>query len=507
VLQLFGYNVEEVPHEDLFRPLAFSVGTAVMGCVLLWHVLRSLARSAIVTSVMIPLLMFFEPIRHFITGLIPLLGRPDVFAGLIAVLCLALVLRLRRVEGSALESLTRGLNVFALAIVCVALFPIIRFYAWDGRGGSDPGIAIPSRFGIESWSCQVGYCPDIYYLVLDGYGRADALQAAYDIQNDAFLNALQRDGFLVARRSSSNYSNTLPSLRSALNMDYEHAPQEETASFRIDINLVALALRKLGYEYVLVPSGLAPTSRSPLADVTVDAGAIQSEFAALTLERSVVGAIVQSSRQQANQLLNRGVVESLDGALQWRRHIEQSFQSIGAMPAGDRPKFVFAHIVSPHPPYVFDSSGNLPSDSQMTDLSDLEGDDIWDSPNFAGQLSYLNRMVLDVVTRIQARAARPPIIIIHGDHGTYRFGESESRANPSDRLLAERMSILFAVLAPPEITEQFYDAITPVNVFRVLFRGLFGAPLSLLDDRNYWSFVDPPREVSDVVQTFEFGSK
>jgi hypothetical protein len=67
-------------------------------------------------------------------------------------------------------------------------------------------------------------------------------------------------------------------------------------------------------------------------------------------------------------------------------------------------------------------------------------------------------------------------------------------------LLAERMSILFAVLAPSEVAAQFHEGITPVNAFRALFRGLFGAPLALLDDRNYWSYVAPPREVTDVVQ-------
>lgn len=143
----------------------------------------------------------------------------------------------------------------------------------------------------------------------------------------------------------------------------------------------------------------------------------------------------------------------------------------------------------------------------MTDLSDLEEKNIWDSPRFAGQLNYLNQLVLELVKRVQAVATNPPIIIIHGDHGTYRLGKTDSRENPSDQLLAERMSILFAVLSPPEITEQFYDGMTLVNVFRALFRGLFGAPLPLLDDRNYWSYVDPPRDVTDVVQSSVFGAE
>jgi hypothetical protein len=504
VLQLFGYNIEEVPLAHVVSPLFVTIGTGVIVWALAWPVFRSLSRSAIVASITVPPLLFFEPLHDFVTNLSPLLGRPSVFAGLSVVLCLGLLFSVRSVKSAAIEALTRAFNVFAVTIVLVALFPIVRFYAWD-RAGSDASVEIPSRFEIESWSCQVGSCPDIYYLVLDGYGREDALRAAYGIQNEPFLSALRAGGFLVARRSTANYSNTMPSLRSALNMDYEHAPQDGTTSLRVDINLAVVLLRELGYDYILVPSGLPATSSSPLADVTLDVGTTQSELAALTLERSVLGAVIQSNRQKTSQLIDGGMVESLDGALQWHRHIEESFQAIGDIPVGGGPKFVFAHIVSPHPPYVFDRNGDLPPDSQMSDLSDLEAQNIWDSPKFAGQLSYLNRLVLELVERIQAVATSPPVIIIQGDHGSYRFGETGSQANPSDRLLAERMSILFAVLAPPGITEQFYDEITPVNVFRALFRGLFGAPVPFLDDRNYWSYVDPPREVSDVVQEPAFG--
>ena len=411
--------------------------------------------------------------------------------------------------------------MFAITIVFLAVFPIIRFYAWDPRAGSNPSVEIPERFGIESWSCQVGYCPDIYYLVLDGYGRGDALQAAYDIQNEPFLSALRADGFLVARRSSSNYSTTQGSLQSALNMDYWHAPQNGTTSFSIDVNVVVR---------VLWPS--RPWWRWPGTGLRLHTCAFWHSHHeqqpprrchrrrwhnAIRAHRPCVGKICAGSRCSIQStagwptldgMLSGGVVQSLDGALQWQRHIRNSFQALGDIPSRDGPKFVFAHIVSPHPPYVFDSNGDLPLDSRMTDLSDVEGKNIWDSPRFAGQLNHLNQLVLELVKRIQAAATNPPIILIHGDHGTYRFGsEPDSRENPTDQLLAERMSIILAVLSPPEIAEQFYDGMTLVNVFRALFRGLFGAPLPLLDDRNYWNYVDPPQDVTDVVQSAVFGAE
>jgi hypothetical protein len=516
ILQLFGHNVEEVPVAHVVYPLAISVVTGVTIWTMAWPVFRSVHRSAVVASITVPGLMFFEPIREFVAGLAPFLGRGHVFIGLGLAIYAGLFWRLRVMERAALESLTKALNVFAITIVLAALSPVAGFYASDDVAGSPPSFDVPSRFGVESWSCRVGYCPDIYYLVLDGYGRADALKAAYGIDNEPFLSALRADGFLVARRSTANYSNTVPALQSSLNLDYHHAPQDGTTSFAIDVNLAALLLRKLGYRYVLVPSGYPDTSSSPLADITVDVGATQSELTALALERSILGAVIRSDREatralvddEAKNILAAGAARSLDGALQWHRHIEGSFQSIGDLAAGDGPKFVFAHIVSPHPPYVFDRNGELPPDSRMSDLSDIEERNIWDSPRFAPQLEYVNRLILGLVNRIRAESRRPPVIIIHGDHGTYRFGGPGLGSEPTDRLVAERMSILFAVLAPSEIATQFHERITPVNAFRALFRGLFGAPLSPLDDRNYWSYVVPPREVTDVVRgdAFDGGS-
>jgi hypothetical protein len=498
VLQLLGYNVEEVPLQHAIAPLVLSVGAGLIVAAVAWPVVRSLPGSAIVASLTVPLLMFFEPIRDLLANLIPGLGRGAVLAGLGAVLYAGVLWGVRALQSAAIDTLTRVLNVFAITIVSLAVFPILRFHAWDPPAGDS--VEIPPRLEAESWSCQVGYCPDIYYLVLDGYGRADALQTAYGIDNEPFLSALRARGFLVAQRSTANYSSTEPALRSALNMDYEHAPQDDISALRIDVNLVSLLLRNRGYDYVLVPSGLPVTSASPLADVTIDAGATQSELAARTLERSILAGFIQSSRQETNSLLGDGVA-SLDGARLWQRHIRNSLQAIGDIPAGDRPKFVFAHVLSPHPPYVFDRNGDVPPGTQMIDLADLEGANIWNSPNFAGQLHYLNRLVLDLVNRIQARATRPPIVVISGDHGTARFDEVGSRYDPSDRLLAERMTILLAVSAPPEVRSQFYAEITPVNIFRALFRGLFDAPLPRLDDRNYWSGITPPRDVTGVVRT------
>ena len=58
--------------------------------------------------------------------------------------------------------------------------------------------------------------PDIYYIILDGYGRSDVLQELYDYNNSQFISSLEDKGFVVATDSHSNYIHTTLSLASPL---------------------------------------------------------------------------------------------------------------------------------------------------------------------------------------------------------------------------------------------------------------------------------------------------
>ena len=48
------------------------------------------------------------------------------------------------------------------------------------------------------------HTPDIYYIVLDAYGRADVLESLYGMDNTAFISALENKGFYIAGQSHTN---------------------------------------------------------------------------------------------------------------------------------------------------------------------------------------------------------------------------------------------------------------------------------------------------------------
>lgn len=49
---------------------------------------------------------------------------------------------------------------------------------------------------------------DIYYIVVDGYGREDILGDIYGFDNSEFITFLDEEGFYVAEESKSNYIQT-----------------------------------------------------------------------------------------------------------------------------------------------------------------------------------------------------------------------------------------------------------------------------------------------------------
>ena len=112
--------------------------------------------------------------------------------------------------------------------------------------------------------------PDIYYIILDDYARADVLENLFHYDNSPFLNALRAKGFYVADRSHSNYSQTMLSLASSLNSMYLEdlqLPTVSTGSQRsghVAMNVAAARYFEKGRAFGIDGTGLT-RSRLPLA--------------------------------------------------------------------------------------------------------------------------------------------------------------------------------------------------------------------------------------------------
>ena len=338
--------------------------------------------------------------------------------------------------------------------------------------------------------------PDIYYIVLDGYSRADLMQNQDGFDNSAFLEALTSRGFYVPSGAVSNYHITLLSLASSLNFHYLDEVGVSSGSrvppilFRA--HAIGRALKAIGYRYVHLNSGFGFTNNVPTADMVVEftpEGPISVE------PRTNTGLSALLSRQRATrnfvrEFLNqttmlRPLLPPLpitpEAPYEWSvpQRTLATFEYLQTVPQMPEPTFTIAHVLKPHGPYVFDQFGNATYPLFWKDDHDPSV-----PKAYYGQVLYINKLVLQLIDKIIASSESPPVVIITADH-----------ASPSETGL-DKHKILAAYHLPHGGNNLLYPSISSVNTFRIVLDYYFGLDLGLLDDNIHLA-----KEGGDV---FEF---
>jgi hypothetical protein len=332
--------------------------------------------------------------------------------------------------------------------------------------------------------------PDVYFFLLDSYGRADLLQAAYGFDNNEFLNELEQRGFFVAECSQSNYVRTEISLGSSLNMQYlqelsEKFSPDSTKRGLLWDSLKHSAVRynfeSMGYETVTFETGFEwlniEDSDHFLGPPPISSG--MTEFEGLFMRTTL-----------ARYLQDWGWVDPdyLMG-VSFRDRFNNVFNNIDDIARMPQPTFSYLHLISPHPPFVFDPNGNPTYPPDFWNEQRMYPADLYEK-GYVNQLQFLNKKIVQAVDTILAESDVPPIIIIQGDHGPW--------LQPSNK----RMWIL-AVMYFPGHEDKLYPAISPVNIFRLVFNSYFGGKYELLEDVSYFSPVPKLYDFSKVPNSCE----
>ncbi len=384
------------------------------------------------------------------------------------------------------------------------LLPAVRIITYDLRLNLNAGSESTelSEFSFD-WPKDEDP-PDIYYIILDGYGREDILFNLYQHDNSDFITALENQGFYVADQSNSNYIQTIFSLNATLNMEYlddlQTAPgtdlkKRKFLAHKTKNNIVQTILAANGYQIVTIDSGLLNTDGvdkvlSINHDFTPPGSAKRSRsanaFELLLLESTALQGFLDLIILQMG-LANEQEIFSSTTFQAHRARVLASFKALEDFAGTPGNHFVFVHIVSPHPPFVFTADGSEVDLNAA--FSHLEGnlDPAKRAAYIAGyraQLIYINQRMLAALETILQNSTTPPIIIIQGDHGPGAYLQWDSAAESN---LVERLSILNAFYFPDQNYQALFPTISPVNTFRVIFNAYFGGEFELLDDRSYFS--------------------
>jgi hypothetical protein len=327
--------------------------------------------------------------------------------------------------------------------------------------------------------------PDVYYIILDGYARADVLNTLYGYDNSEFINALEQRGFTVTGLSRSNYPRTLLSLASSLNMKYLE-PVTETMGLSslqwpvrdmIQHSTVRAVFEKCGYKTVFFADDW---DISDIRDGDVYVKPIG------LLVNNFNGAIISNTNLQIITQILPGTFVSLADYSSHRSIITNVFSRLPDIAKLAGPKFIYAHMVTPHPPFVFNAHGDAINPSYGYTQNDAIG--FFDDPaqyekSYLEQLTFVNQQTLQMVDGILLNSKTPPVIIIQADHGP---AIQNYYWTIDDLSVFERYSILNAYYFPGVKSNEIPEDITPVNSFRLFFNKYFNANYELLPNHQYF---------------------
>jgi hypothetical protein len=437
--------------------------------------------------------------------------QPQLLALAFALVTAALALVFLKGVGS--PNLSKTLNLVALALIVFQAGSLVPYFAGRGLISAQAG-ALPDTIPIT------GRLPspqrDVYFILVDNYGRQDVLRGAARFDNSQMVEELKKRGFIFPDCAQANYFWTAPAMSSILNMEYLDTlgVEEDTYNQRghydqmaplIEQNLVIRKFRAYGYHTVtfrgfqgLIDIRDADTYISFEDDPQHDRQVATARFTDLFLQTTLftplashynvaiipdsatnpyatdtsdeAGPDSHENEAAASAETTAGAVSSSDLLPpefdEVFRQNHYAYEALMGIPTQiSEPKFVYAHIYSAHWPFMLrpDGSVRLPFSKQMT------------RDGYVDAIQFTNQRLLQAIDAILANSTVPPVIILQGDH-------ANTWVDPVEWSGHGRVKILSAYYLPGGGEALLYDNITPVNNFRLVFKHYFGEDIELLPD-------------------------
>jgi hypothetical protein len=333
---------------------------------------------------------------------------------------------------------------------------------------------------------------DLVVIVLDGYAGWVTLEREFDSTQE-IANDLKKAGFVVPELAWSPYTMTMLSLPSIFDLSYPieagdfvlEADVSHLADVTSGSNNLVKTLKAVGYQYTHIESGWYGMNCGPLVD-NCRRGPLFDDMVGTAFSNSIFTGL---GLDPYGTVLEQGT----------RNTMEQTEQTLQEAGGNNRPDLIVAHVLAPHPPYVFGQRCEVLRDSigSMTVWSTESG--TW-SPGqlkaaYIDQLGCVNHWLTNLVAIVDSVPTRPAIVIT-GDHGT---GFRQQMERPIDTWvdldIFERLNIMLAMRTPTPC--QLEGLTTPIDAIATIIGCLTGADIHttrrhyLVSDSSIVVPIDP----------------
>ena len=498
VLIPFTSNSDQVTPTMILRSLILVEIFAVVVLLIFQAILRDWQLAGLIS-------FFFLAITLNYTHFIYSMQNSQIIAWVfrIAFQILVTILLIFVIKHSTWERISSHINLTQLLTICVALLLIFPSMILVRRGYyliKDTNLVsvYQEELNTDLIFLSGSDRPDIYYIIADGYGRADVLKELYGFDNKEFISYLEQKGFVIASESRSNYIQTTLSLSSSMNMTLlnqfverigEESKDRVILSQLIQHSRVVEIFKKNGYKLVTFYPGFIFTNLMD-ADNYFSPFISMNEFEGLFLHNSIL-----------KDFFNQYSTIPIYGYKSHRQVVKYALDHLAEVPHIQGSKFVFIHLLAPHPPFVFDQNGNEINPDAVYSINDgtsFQGSTSEYIKGYTDQLIFLNRRLMQAIDAILASSSQPPIIIIQGDHGPGAYLDWGSLEKTC---LLERTAILNAYYLPGVDQNAIPPTISPVNSFRLVLTQYFAQEMELVPDRTFFSAWDSLFQFVDITDS------
>jgi len=301
-------------------------------------------------------------------------------------------------------------------------------------------------------------------------------------ENKEIEDSLLKKGFFIIRNARSNYTKTVFSMSSILNMEYlpeSENLKEEPATIMscqksISQNSLFSFLKLNNYKiktyqpFAHVDTGM--NASLFLTNLKNDhyfyktlAGRIHRDlfWNIYKINLPFINAFYYKNEMAIRAKRKRGILNTTAS-------IEKSCSMYN-----DTPVFYYGHYNLPHYPYTLNEYG----ETLPVNLNDKFNKQENKSKLFYQQVLYANRIINEIVTFIQKNNKKNTVIIIMGDHG-YRgdSGITDSSASYNN---------FGAIYFPDKNYKSLHDSLSSVNIFRSVLNRYFNTKLPMLKHKSF----------------------
>lgn len=484
VVFLYSQNASRVKSSMLLIPVLIIISLSTLVYLILKIIKvksKPIENIRLLVPAVIYLLFFYNLIHETIVAS----GKELSFLGknryLIILLIIILGILFYRIGFSKSKQVKAIATIFFTVIIFLPIINVIFSYYMSKSNDNLPTKTVFRE--IKQGNNQ----PNIYYIILDGYTSDKNLDAFCQFDNKAFSDTLKKIGFYIQDNACSNYDKTLFSLASTLNLDYiNHLEkgklQEENTELYLANNKVSEILKANGYNYYLFDLGYALKIKYSAKDILIKTlskgvqddmiSSPDNDFFIHFLDNSIFALLPDNY----SDFTNKGFANK----------IKNVFKSLPTIASLSGKKFVFAHIISPHPPFLFDSKGNY-------NYKTSSKAKLWNKNDYIEQLRYINMEAIKAIGGIiKNDTSSNKIILIQGDHGS-RTIETNNSYHNQEPWVKERYGIFNAIYITNNdgIKKRTLDSwrYSSVNTFRIILNNYFQMKVPIIADKKYYTDI------------------